>query len=183
MPQNKILIDTNTYIRLAQSIRPLLFEIFGKCSNCLYVLPELNDELSYKKLNSKFPWINEAEYQENRIHFPNISRKQIKSIQQTFDYLWNYVKSDFPGPSKVDTKYIAYALELDIFIVTDDQDMRELAILYEAKVMTTLELLKLMLDSNHIEFKKIQSLHDYWISIKDMPANLKADFKKLFLSN
>ena len=67
--------------------------------------------------------------------------------------------------------------------MTDDQDMTELAKEYEAKVMTTLELLKLMMDCNHIEFKKIQSLHDYWISIKDMPYNLKADFKVLFLSN
>lgn len=79
MPQTKILIDTNTYIRLAQSIRPLLFRTFGKDKNCLYVLPELNDELSYRKLNSKFPWINEDEYCDNRDHFPHISRKQINS--------------------------------------------------------------------------------------------------------
>jgi len=46
MPQSKILIDTNTYIRLAQSIRPLLFMPFGESEYCLHILQELNDELS-----------------------------------------------------------------------------------------------------------------------------------------
>ena len=78
MPQSKILIDTNTYIRLAQSIRPLLFMPFGDSEYCLYILQELNDELSNRRLKSKFPWVDEGEYEENRKHFPTIGRKQKK---------------------------------------------------------------------------------------------------------
>ena len=57
MPQSKILVDTNSYLRLAQTIRPLLFLPFGDGEYCLYILPELNVELSNRRLKSKFPWV------------------------------------------------------------------------------------------------------------------------------
>jgi hypothetical protein len=42
MAQSKILVDTNVYLRLAQSVKPLLFVPFGDKQFCLYVIPELN---------------------------------------------------------------------------------------------------------------------------------------------
>lgn len=75
MPQSKILVDTNAYLRLAKTIRPLLFVPFGENEYCLYILPELNKELTSRKLQSKFPWVDEAEYAENRKHFPQIGKK------------------------------------------------------------------------------------------------------------
>lgn len=44
MAQAKYLIDTNSYLRLARSIRPLLGATFGAKPTCLYVIPELNVE-------------------------------------------------------------------------------------------------------------------------------------------
>lgn len=102
MPQSKVLVDTNSYLRLAQSIRPLLFVSFGDDDYCLYILPELNEELGNRRLNSKFPWVNEEEYEENRKHFPTIGRKQKNAINHSFSYIWDYVTTDLPGPSKVD---------------------------------------------------------------------------------
>lgn len=46
MPQSKILVDTNAYLRLAKTVRPLLFVPFGDNEYCLYILPELNEELA-----------------------------------------------------------------------------------------------------------------------------------------
>lgn len=180
MPQTKILVDTNAYIRLAKTIRPLLFSPFGDREYCLYVLPELNKELENQKLQGKFHWITEEEFTDNRKHTPTISRKQKKSIQQTFEYLWDHVQTELPGPSKVDALYIAYALELEIPVVTDDQDMIELADVFEAKTMPTLELLKIMLDNKHTSIKTINGLCEYWKHIADIPANFKADYKRLF---
>lgn len=180
MPQSKILVDTNAYLRLAKTIRPLLFVPFGNNDYCLYILPELNQELANHKLQSKFSWITEEEYEDNRKHFPSISRKQKNSIAQTFEYLWDHVQTELPGPSRVDAFYIAYALELDIPVVTDDQDMTELAQTFEAKVMPTLELLKIMLDSGHTNMETINGLCSYWQHITDLPANFQADFKRLF---
>jgi hypothetical protein len=180
MPQSKILVDTNAYIRLAKTIRPLLFSPFGDKEYCLYILPELNEELANHKLQTKFHWITEEEFTDNRKHVPSIGRKQKASIKQTFEYLWEHVQTELPGPSKVDALYIAYALELDVPVVTDDQDMVELADAFEAKSMPTLELLKIMLDSGHTCMKTINGLCAYWKHISDMPANFKKDYKRLF---
>ncbi len=180
MAQTKILIDTNSYIRLARTIHPLLFQPFGEDEYCLYVLPELNKELANHKLESKFHWINDEEYSANRKRFPTISRGQKTSIKSTFDYVWDYVKSDFPGPSRVDVTYIAYAIELEVPVVTDDQDMIGLAHVFDVKTMPTLALLRIMLDCEHINKKKIQALFEHWRHITDLPANFAADSLRWF---
>lgn len=180
MAQTKILVDTNTYLRLAQSVTPLLFNPFGDDEYCLYVIPELNDELDKKHLKNTFPWIEDPDYRNNRQHFPKISRREKKSIQNTFEFLWDYVVTELPGPSRVDALYIAYAMELDIHVVTDDEDMIQLANAFDAKVMRTLDLLKLMLDADHIDMRKIQSIVSYWRYIKDTPGQLEKRFRKLF---
>lgn len=180
MPQSKILVDTNSYLRLAKTIRPLLFKSFGDDEYCLYTLPELNQELGSHKLQSKFHWINEEEFADNRKHFPAIGKKQLKSIKQTFEYLWDHVQTEFLFTSKVDVLYIAYALELNVPVVTDDQDMTKLAEDFDAKVMPTLELLKIMLDCGHTNMKTIDGLCAYWRHIADMPANFKTDYKRFF---
>ncbi|MCQ8129970.1 DNA-binding protein [Methylomonas rivi] len=180
MAQSKILVDTNAYLRLANTIRPLLFAPFGEHEYCLYILPELNEELNNHKMHNVFYWITEDEYVENRKHFPAIGRKQKKAIAQTFDFVWDHVQTDLPGPSKVDALYIAYAIELGIPVVTDDQDMTALARVFDAQVMPTLELLKIMLECGHTDMKTIKSLCEYWRQFGDRPANLEADFKRLF---
>ncbi|MBD1573170.1 DNA-binding protein [Vibrio sp. S17_S38] len=180
MPQSKILVDTNAYLRLAKTIRPLLFVPFGDDGYCLYILPELNEELSNRKLQSKFPWTEEDEFIENRKYFPSISKKQKKSINQTFEYVWDHVQTELPGPSRVDAWYITYALELGVPVVTDDQDMSELARAFDADVMSTLELLKIMLDSGHTDKKTIGALCNYWKHIADLPAKFNHDYQRLF---
>jgi hypothetical protein len=180
MPQSKILVDTNAYLRLAKTIRPLLFMPFGDNEYCLYILPELNDELANRRLQSKFPWVDEKEFTENRKHFPQIGKKQKKSIQRTFEYVWDYVQTELLGPSRVDALYIAYALELDVPVVTDDQDMTELAKAFDAQAMPTLELLKIMLDCGHTDIITINGLVEYWKYFADMPANFKVDYQRLF---
>lgn len=180
MAQSKILVDTNCYLRLAQSIRPLLFVPFGDREYCLYVIPELNDELEKKHLRNKFPWVDDPEYQNDRNRHPTVSRKQKRSIQDTFDHIWDYVETELPGPSRVDALYIAYAIELDVHVVTDDEDMIVLAETFDAKVMRTLDLLKLMLDAGHIDMGKIQAIVSYWRHIEDMPGQLRRRYRSLF---
>jgi predicted nuclease of predicted toxin-antitoxin system len=55
-------------------------------------------------------------------------------------------------------KIVATALVLDISLVTDDQDMIELAKTYDAKQMTSIGLMKLMLDCGHIDDEKINQV-------------------------
>ena len=152
---------------------------FGDKKYCLYILPELNDELAGRKLQSKFPWVNDEEFAKNRKHFLQIGKKQKKSIQQTFAYVWEHVQTELLGPSRVDAWYIAYALELGVPVVTDDQDMSKLAKDFDVEVISTLELLKIMLDSGHTDMSTIKGLVDYWEYTKDNPANFKANYQHL----
>ena len=180
MPQSKILVDTNTYLRLAKSIHPLLTVPFGEDEYCLYILQELNIELEGRKLQSKFPWVEDKEFLENRKKFPSIGRKQKKSIENAYGYVWDHVQTELPGPSRVDAWYIAYAIELRVPIVTDDQDMTELAGVFEVQAMPTLELLKIMLDCGHTDMKTIEGIVAYWGYLSDLPGNCKSDFRRLF---
>ena len=180
MPQSKILVDTNAYLRLARTIRPLLFVPFADNEYCLYILPELNQELAGRKLQTKFSWVDEEEFAKNRQHFPNIGKRQKKSIEQTFEYVWEHVQTELPGPSRVDALYVTYALELDVPVVTDDQDMTKLAEAFDAKVMSTLELLKIMLDCGHTDMQTINGLVEYLKYFSDLPANFQTDYQRLF---
>jgi hypothetical protein len=51
---------------------------------------------------------------------------------------------------------------------------------YSIKTMKTLELLKLMIDCNHIDKAKVREIAEYWVYSKDIPKSFKVDFKKLF---
>jgi hypothetical protein len=180
MAQSKILVDTNAYLRLARNIKPLLFVPFGNDEYCLYVIPELNEELKNKRLATKFPWVDEDEYRNDRQHYPSVSHKQRKSIRETFEHVWYHIQTELPGPSRVDALYIAYAIELNVHVVTDDEDMIALANAFDAKVTRTLELLKLMLDSGHVDITKINAVVGYWRYIGDTPGQLIAQYRRLF---
>ena len=67
MPQKKISIDTNAYLRLAQTIRPLLGKSFGKEKFTLYIHKRFEEEINKsQRLKSKFYWVNNDEYVGNR---------------------------------------------------------------------------------------------------------------------
>lgn len=180
MAQSKILVDTNSYLRLAKPLQPFLFEPFGGAEYCLYVIPELNSELASRHLKTKFPWIDQPEFVEERRHFPTMSRQQRRAIEETFLFVWSHVETDLPGPSRVDARYVAYALELDIPAVTDDEDMIQLAKAFGAGVMRTLDLLKIMVEQNHIDMRKVRSIVAYWRHIDDAPGQLAKHYRRLF---
>ena len=90
------------------------------------------------------------------------------------------MSSDLPGPSRVDALYITYAIELDFPVVTDDQDMTTLAAVFGAKTLSTMQLLKIMFDCQHIAGATVTGLFEYWRHITDLPANFSADRRRLF---
>lgn len=190
MAQTKILVDTNSYLRLAQNIHPLLCKAFGHKDYTLYMHAELNKEfLSSSRLQNKFHWASQLEYSTNRNRSPSLSKAQKQEIKETIDYMWEHVKEEFhlkrqKGPSKIDTTIIATAAVLDIRVVTDDQDMIELAEIYGVHQLTSLELMKLMLDENHISIEQIERVVTQWQYDNDTPyQNWRAEYKRFFGKN
>jgi len=127
MGQTKILLDTNTYLRLAQSIHPLLGIQFGKEKLTLYIHKEIEIELKRSpRLQSKFTWIWQEEYVANRKKRFVISKQKLADIENTYDHIWQYQKDHELNLSKEDIYCIATALEESIKLITDDQDMIDL---------------------------------------------------------
>jgi hypothetical protein len=181
MPQSKLLIDTNVYFRLAQSIRPLLKEEFGVPKYCLYVIKELQDEFNKNpRLRNSFPWVNDPEYTENRTHLLQLSRKEKNETKIAFDFIFDHARDEYPGVSRVDVVGLAHAYVLDIPVITDDGDMLALASDFEIKTLKTFGLLKLMLDCRHIDMVKVREISGYLVHQNDRPKDFKADYKRLF---
>lgn len=184
MAYKKILLDTNSYLRLGNSIRPLLNTPFGVEEYSLYIHKELQLELDRNsRFQNKFYWINEDEYLEERKNVITCSRKQKKEIDDSYDFIWRYQKDNGYSISREDIYCISSAYVLNVTLVSDDIDLIEVAKDFDIEVLSTLGLLKLMLDNNHIEKKEIVAIAEYWKYNKDIPANYNKDYKKLFKSN
>ena len=181
MPLNRILVDTNAYFRLAQSIRPLLGAPFGKKKYCLFILKELQTEYDRSpRLKDTFHWVNEPEYRENRSNILEVTKKEKGEIKRAYEFILDYVRKVHPGVSKVDVLCLAHAEQLGIPVVTDDEEMREAAGDYGIKVLKTLELLKIMLDSGHIDILKVREIVGYWEYQSDKPKDFRKDYKRIF---
>jgi hypothetical protein len=181
MTQTKILIDSNVYFRLAQTIHPLLQVEFGEWKYCLYVIKDLQTEYDRNpRLRNAFSWVNETEYRRNRACELNISRNARKEIEQAFDFIRNHARETHPETSKVDINALAHAYILDIQIITDDAAMLDLARDFNIKTLKTLDLLKLMLDCGHIEMATVRQIAAYWTYEDDRPKSFTTDFRKLF---
>jgi len=176
-----ILVDSCSYFRLAQSIHPLLKRPFCEEKHFLGVIKELNQEYQRNpSLKHKFFWVDQSEYIENRKRCFSL-KKVIKSdINNTFYFLRETARDEGYGVSKVDLIALSYCEVLSIPVVTDDKDMLLLAKEYEIKTYTSLELLKLMYDCSFITKKKVRTIVEYWVYIKDTPGAYKSNYKKLF---
>lgn len=181
MPESRILLDTNAYFRLAQSIRPLLNAAFGDQNHTLYVLKELQTEYEKSpRLTNRFAWVNDPDFVTNRTHRLALTTTEKTEIKRAYDFILDYVRNVHPGVSKVDVLCLAYGEQLKIPVVTDDDEMRQAAKDYGIKTLKTLDLLKLMFDCSHIDMAKVREIAAYWQYMKDTPKAFKADYKKLF---
>ena len=182
----KILIDTNTYLRLAVVMDPLvLSEIPGEDGGELWILPDLYKELKRSpRLSHDFSWMSYPEMVENRKscrwHLDSDTRSQIESAYQ---FALRLSQETQNGASPFDIRCLAYGYVLEILVVTDDRDMRLLADELEVSHTNTLGLLKRMLDADACDMSKIRSIVQYWIAVDDLPANYRSDFKRHFGEN
>ena len=89
MRLKRILLDSNAYLRLANSFHPLLNEPFGKDKYALYLIPEFQKEFDRNpRLSNKFGWVNQPEYVENRKLRIRVTKTQKEQIILIHSYLW-----------------------------------------------------------------------------------------------
>ncbi len=173
MGKTRILLDSNAYLRLANSFHPLLHESFGKQDYVLYVIPEFQKEFDKSpRLRNKFGWVNQPEYVGNRKRRIQISIPQKVQAQLTYSYLWEHNISEGLGASPIDVRALAYGAVLGVPVITDDSDMTELGRVFGIEVKGLLDLLKIMYDSNRIDFQGIKTLLNYLQYIKTFPTQV-----------
>lgn len=181
MPQSKIILDSNSYFRLAKNILPLLDIEFGDVNYCLYVLKELDDEHARNpRLRSVFSWVDEDEYVENRKKRLTLSKKQRREIQITIDILKQHKLDNALGVSHIDIIGLSTAYVLNIPVVTDDGDMIGLAGTFSIQILKTQDLMYLMVNCGHIDMAKVRQIAGWWTYMRDKPLNFRADYIRLF---
>jgi hypothetical protein len=177
-----ILLDTNAYLRLADTLHPLLNNSFCTEGVILFLIPEFQTEFDRSsRLKNKFGWVNQPEYVDNRKTNIKFHFHQRKQIELTYTYLWEHNISEGIGASPVDVRALAYGAVLNVPVITDDSQMRELADTFSIDTWGILKILKLMLECSRIDLTEIKALADYLEYNNDLPyPNFKKDLKKEF---
>ncbi len=191
-PQSKLLVDTNAYLRLARTIHPLLGAPFCPGDCCAYILPECNQELNRPRLQTRFTWVNEPQYQNNRVRPLTIVAQQRESIEKTFDLTWKFVQKAWYAvhpefaeerkrPSWEDTRYVATAEVLGLPIVTDDVPMIALADDFAVPTITSVRLLWIMVDCDHTDLGTVEAIRNHLQGEHDWPFSpLERDCQYFF---
>lgn len=180
---NKILLDSNTYFRLADNIYPLLSKTFGKrIKYDLKILGGTLREYNYQaRLQSKFSWVDSDRHKEDRKRNKlRLKKPEQEKIKRTQQFIQSESVSRGIGCSSFDIECLVTAMEMNYTLVTDDGDLYDLAQEYEVPCISTLDLLKLMLNEERITMKDIQNTVYMWDYIKDLPRNFYSDFKSIF---
>ncbi|MBU2521542.1 MAG: DNA-binding protein [Proteobacteria bacterium] len=182
MAKTRILLDSNAYLRIADSFHPLLHESFGKPNYTLYLIKEFQKEFNKNpRLKNKFGWVNQPEFTENRQHRLRTTKSQKEQINLTYSYLWAHNISEGIGASRVDVKALAYGDVLGVPVITDDVDMTEIGEAFGIEIWGLLDLLKVVYNSKRIDLKDINALINYLDYLKDLPyPAFKTDVKKAF---
>jgi len=83
-----VLVDSNAYFRLAQSLHPLLKTKIGKSNYRLGVIEALDREYKQSsRLQNKFYWVTQPKYSENRADCFDVNRDQKTAINHAFYFL------------------------------------------------------------------------------------------------
>jgi hypothetical protein len=133
------------------------------------------------RLRSRFSWADKDEHRRERRTGQLILRAEEKAaIGEKVPFLRSAVEELKLGCSLFDVQCLATAMTLGIRLVTDDLDLVALAEEYGHDTMSTLELLRLMLDEQRIDIAGIQGTVVMWDYLDDCPARFETEFCRLF---
>lgn len=190
-----VLLDTNTYLRLAKRVRPFVGRQFGQVPYVLTILKVTEDEV-HRSAHLRFrnPWFDQAEHAQERV------AKQVKltaaekaQIQAAQSVLLGWVRMDVdrftshgrspPGPA--DCWLLAFGQVRPAVVVTDDLGMHELVKDFpEIKVWHGYELLSKLRTSKVASDALIREIYDALEANDDLTRTWlhakHTTFKKIF---
>ena len=131
-----VLLDTNTYLRLAKRVRPFVGRQFGQVPYVLTILKVTEDEVHRSPhLQFRNPWFDQAEHaQERMAKQVRLSASEKAQIEAAQSVLLGWVGMDVDRftthgrspPGAADCWLLAFGQVRPAVVVTDDLGMHEL---------------------------------------------------------
>lgn len=164
-----VLLDTNTYLRLAKRIRPLLGVKFGQKNYVLTVLKDVEDEVRRNRtLRFRFPWFDDETFGSERDATQvRLSAAEKTALNNARSVLRGHVLSDVDRyttggrqpPSDTDCRVLAFGQIREAIVVTDDLGMHLLATDFELPIWHGWQLLSKMKAAKKVDNDLIRDIY------------------------
>jgi predicted nuclease of predicted toxin-antitoxin system len=189
----QVLLDTNTYLRLAKRIRPAVGREFGQVPYVLVILKAVEDEV-HRSARLRFlnPWFDEPEFAQERmakqVQLSAAEKKDLKLVQ---DVLLGTVHLDVAKyttgrspPGATDCWLLAYGQVKGAIVVTDDLGMHTLAAEAGLKVWHGFELLAKLKTAKVVNNELVREIYDALERNSDMTETWRkakhTEFARIF---
>jgi predicted nuclease of predicted toxin-antitoxin system len=164
-----VLLDTNSYLRLAKRIRPLLGVEFGQKNYVVTIHKIVEDEVHQSpRLQFLFPWFDEQEFAAERlakrIPLKSDEKENVLIVQSVLHgtVLGNvnaYTVGGRSPPGTTDCWLLALSQVKKAIVVTDDLGMHTLAREFGIPVWHGFELLDKLLTAKKIENELVREIY------------------------
>ena len=189
-----VLLDTNTYLRLAKRIRPLLGVKFGQKDYVLTVLKDVEDEVRRNRtLRFKFPWFDDEAFGNERdaaqVRLKAAERQTLENAQSILRGhvlvdVDRYTTGGRQPPSDTDCRVLAFGQVRDAIVVTDDLGMHLLAEDFELPIWHGWQLLAKMQTAKLVDNGRVREIYDALERNGDLTATWVAakhtEFSRIF---
>lgn len=165
----QVLLDTNTYLRLAKRIRPAVGRKFGQVPYVLVILKAVEDEV-HRSARLRFlnPWFDEPEFaSERQAKQTRLNEAEKQEIKLVKDVLQGTVQLDVAKyttgrspPGATDCWLLAYGQVKGAVVVTDDLGMHTLASDFGLKVWHGFELLAKLRTAKVVDNDLVREIYD-----------------------
>lgn len=166
----EVLLDTNTYLRLAKRLRPAVGRQFGQVPYVLVILKAVEEEVHRSpKLKFHNPWFDEPDFVQERLAKQKRLSNEDKSamilvqdVLQGMVYMEvdKYTSYGRSPPGATDCWLLAYAQVKNAVVVTDDLGMHTLAGEAGLKVWHGFELLAKLKTAKAVDAALIREIYD-----------------------
>jgi predicted nuclease of predicted toxin-antitoxin system len=187
----EVLLDTNTYLRLAKRIRPAVGLQFGQVPYVVVILNAVEDEVHRNpKLQFKNPWFDEPVFAQERMakqtKLTAVAKQDMKlvkdvllgTVQLDIDKYTSHGRSP-PGPT--DCWLLAYGQVKGAIVVTDDLGMHTLAAEVGLKVWHGYELLAKLKTAKIVDNDLVRAIYDALERNSDMTETWRKAKHKEFI--
>ena len=174
-----VLLDTNSYLRLAKRVRPAVGVVFGQKGYVLTIHKSVEDEVHRSaRLKSLYPWFDGQEFANERIAKQiRLTTDEKASIEAAQSVLHGWVLSDprrytsggRSPPGSTDCWLLALAQVKSAIVVTDDLGMHALAGDFSIAIWHGYELLDKLRSAKVVDGPLIREIFEALETNGDLP--------------